>query len=359
MKISFLAPSLGSGGAERTIVYLSSFFAKADHDVEIVNISSTIFYELDEKVKYTTLGVNSSANNIAERFINIAKRFLRTNSHIKQTNPDVVFCMLPETAKFVLSLHKKGKFVLITSERNNPELDGDNELKKKVFSHSDGIVFQTLRAKEWYPQKIQQKGKVIHNAVGNELVCMVPNITSRKKVISAVGRLTAQKDYPTLFVAFNKVLEKHPEFVLEIFGNGPDEEKLKSLAKNFGLDKNIKFMGTHKDAIIQISTSACYVMSSIYEGMPNALMEAMAVGLPCVSTDCPNGPAELIENGKNGMLVPVGDADALADAIIIMIENPTFAEECGKNAKKILDTHSVEIIANQYLDYIKSVVEQR
>lgn len=359
MKIVFLVPSLGSGGAERTTIYLSDNFSKSGHDVEIVNISDHVFYEIPSFVKYNSLKVSSKCSNIFERFSNIVKRYSRVNKAINEANPNVVVSLLPETAKYILRLHKRKSFVLITSERNNPELDGNMELKRKIFHHCDGIVFQTERAKTWYPKEISEKGVVIHNAVGNELVYKVGAIEQRRKLVSAAGRLVKQKDYPTLLKAFKLVLEKYPDYILDIYGDGPDANDLKLLASELEMSSNVNFMGVHKDAILQIADSACYVMSSIHEGMPNALMEAMAVGLPCVSTDCPNGPAELILNEVNGLLVPVGDENRLAKAIIRMIEDKDFAEKCGKNAKLILETHSVKKIAKDYMGYIESVVKHR
>ena len=341
------------------MVYLSDYFVKNGYDMAFVNISGKLFYELNEKITYESLNISSQCNNLFERFINIVKRYSCVRSSIKKLTPDVVISLLPETSKYILSLHKRGNFKLITSERNNPELDGNVKLKHKVFVHSDGIVFQTSRAKNWYPESIGKKGVVIHNAVGNDLVYKIPVDIVRKKKISAVGRLSKQKDYPTLLRAFKTVSEYYPEYYLEIFGDGPDEAELKALAENLGVSRKVRFMGAHKDAVLQIADSTCYVMSSIYEGMPNALMEAMAVGLPCVSTDCPNGPAELIVNGENGLLVPVGDVVALAGAIVRMIEEKNFAETCGMNAKKILETHNVEKIAKQYIDYIESVVKRK
>ena len=117
-------------------------------------------------------------------------------------------------------------------------------------------------------------------------------------------------------------------------------------------------MGSHKDAIVKASDSTCYVMSSKFEGMPNALLEAMAVGLPCISTDCPNGPAELITPNKNGVLVSVGDEKALTDAILNFIENPDFANMCGRNAKEILETHNINIKAREYMDYIIKIFNE-
>ena len=209
----------------------------------------------------------------------------------------------------------------------------------------------------WYPKNISEKGVVIHNAVGNALVYQVSDSIEAKNKISAVGRLSEQKDYPSLFKAFRLVSEKHPDIRLEIFGTGGDELSLRDFATKLGIDGKVDFMGTRKDAILMIADSLCYVMSSRFEGMPNALMEAMAIGLPCVSTDCPNGPRELIEDGVNGLLVPVGDHESLADAICKMIEDREFATTCAIRAKGILNTHSVENIAKQYMNYVQLVLE--
>lgn len=355
MKISFLIPTFGSGGAERTIEYVASYMANCGHDVEIISITNTKFYDPDKRVKFVTMDVDGHYRNILGRIANIVKRYYRIGKHIKKSQPDVVCCLLPETAKFVLSLCKKKKIKLITSERNNPALDGNSSLKNKIFEKSDGIIFQTERAREWYPERIRSKGVVIHNAVGNKLVYDVPEQRNTVKTVSAVGRLSPQKDYPTMLRAFKLVLDKHSDFVLNIFGKGADLGALTALASELGISEKIVFKGECKDAIMQIADSACYVMSSAYEGMPNALMEAMAIGLPCVSTDCPNGPAELINSGKNGLLVPVGDAKALADAICKMIDDRDFAKTCGENAKKILEDHSIPQIAKKYTDYIESI----
>lgn len=364
MKILFLVAHLQSGGAERTVSYLSSYFAKKDWEVTVLSLSDDVFYQLDPDVHLVTLGIPTTAHSFLSRYTNIIKRYHSVGRFLKKSPQDVVVCLLPEMAKYVFPLLKKKQFSLITSERINPAAISDPKvlaLKKKVYRNSDGIVFQTQRAKEFYDADIQAKGIVIHNAVGNELVYQVPDAIERKKKITAIGRIDAQKDYPTLLKAFARVTAKHPAYRLEIFGSGSDavRSELEQLAETLGVRKQVVFRGAHSDAILQAADSACYVMSSLFEGMPNALMEAMAAGIPCISTDCPNGPAELIESEKNGLLVPVGDADALADAICRMIEQPDFAAVCGKAAKQILNTHSVAVKAQEYADYIVSVKEHK
>ncbi|MBE6635610.1 MAG: glycosyltransferase family 4 protein [Ruminococcaceae bacterium] len=360
MKILFLVTHLLSGGAERTVSYLSSYMAKKGWDVTVLSITDDIFYELGEGVKLVKLGIPSSSRNIADRALNVVRRYIYASKEVKKRSPDVVFCMLPDVAKYILGTCERNRIKLLTSERNNPQfVQSKNEIntKIKVFNQADGIVFQTERVTENFSEDIKRKGRVIHNAVGNEQVYTAVTPEIREKKFTAIGRLDQQKDYPTMFRAFAKVLEKHPEYSLEIFGGGSDLEKLTNMAKELGIADNVRFMGVSKNAITEAAKGSCFVMSSIFEGMPNALMEAMAVGLPCVSTDCPYGPAELIEDGVSGLLVPVGDSDALAEAMLKMIEDTAFAEECGRKAKAILDTHSIDAIAEQYCKFITEKVK--
>lgn len=360
MKIVFLVAHLQSGGAERTVAYLSSYLAKHGQDVVILSLSDDIFYRPDSDVRLKTLNIRGKVKNPIDRFFLAIKRFIKVNMFFLKNNADVVFCMMPEMARYFVGGTEK-RFKLITSERINPaiyERTRHLENKKKYFRKSDGIVFQTLRAKEFYSKDIQKKGIVIHNAVGNPLVYEAPKITTRKNKITAIGRVAEQKDYPCLLRAFKLILDKYTDFELEIFGSCNNKSSLDKLLSELGIEDNVHFMGAQHDAILKAADSACYVMSSRYEGMPNALMEAMAVGLPCVSTDCPNGPAELITSGENGLLVPVGDHKKLAEAIIKMIEDKDFAEMCGQNARKILETHSIEIKAKEYMDYILKIYNE-
>jgi glycosyltransferase involved in cell wall biosynthesis len=362
MKIVFLVSHLKGGGAERTVTYLSSYLAKNDFDVTILSLSEEIFYHIDTNVNLVTLNIDSKVKNLLERVLKIIRRKISVSRFIIKQRPDVVFCMLPEMAKYILNLKFKLSFKLITSERNNPEVISSKiqfQIKKIVFKYSDGIIFQTGRAMDFYPNTIKVKSVVIYNAVGNDQVYRIDENVNRTAKISAIGRLVEQKDYPTMLKACMKVFEKHPEYTLEIFGEGPDKNKLKILAEKLNISRGVSFMGLSEDVILQVSNSSCYVLSSIYEGMPNSLLEAMAAGLPCVSTNCPNGPAELITNEVNGLLVPVGDADALADAILRMIENVEFAEKCGKNAKRILDTNNTDVIAKKYKDFILKVCGEK
>ncbi len=355
MKIVYLVSHMLGGGAERTVAYLSDYISKNKNDENIIlSLSNEVFYEISNDVKFISLGIPQNSNNVFNRLKYAFLRLIKVRKTIRKLKPDVVICMLATTAKY---LPKKRNYKLICSERSNPLIVTDNKqikLRNSVLQNADGIVFQTERAKECFSKSIQEKGVVIPNAVGNNYVYKVERVTERKKTITAMGRLHKAKDYPTLIKAFSEVSKKHLDFTLEIFGGG-DKEPLQKLITELNIQDKIKFMGSREDAILEVSKSSCYVLSSIYEGMPNALMEAMAVGTPCVATDCPFGPSELIKDGENGLLVPVGDVEGLANAICKFIEDKELSSKCSINAKKILETNSIDIIAEKYYQYIKNL----
>ena len=360
MKIAFLVANLGCGGVERTVSYLSKYFANQGHSTSIICISDEQFYEIDESVNLIKLNITSNSCGRIERYKKILLRITKINASLKKIKPDCVVCLDAEMLRFIRFRHKMKKFKLITSERTNPMMNSEKQRKSKYrcYRSSDGIVFQTERAKLCFPPDISEKGVVIPNAVGNEFVFSAIQPQSRRKTITAAGRLTKQKDYPTLIKAFSLLHKKHPDYLLEIYGNGEDAEELKQMVHELSLSEFVIFKGSVKDAILHIASSACYVMSSLYEGMPNALMEALAVGVPCVSTDCPFGPRELIRNNENGILVEVGDENALSDAMCRMIEDPDFAQKCATESKKILIEQNIDAISQKYLDYISCVVNQ-
>lgn len=358
MKVLFFLSHLQSGGAERTVSYLSSYLSDNGYNVTVLLLENSIFYELNKKTKVVTLNIPSKPKNVFHKLYLGLKRYVKIKKAIKKEKPDCVFCMIGFNAKYMIN--SKRNYKLITSERNRPEV-GDVKLKERIFSRSDGVVFQTQRAMDFYTERIKVNGVVIHNAVGNDLVYNITPCKERKDKITAMGRLNDQKDYPTLLKAFALFKEEHPTFSLEIFGSGDEsyKNKLIALCKELKIEKDVFFMGSHKDAIVKASDSACYVMSSKFEGMPNALMEAMGAGIPSISTDCPNGPAELIKDGENGLLVSVGDINALSNAMKRVVEDKELADKLSKNGREILKTHSISIKAKEYADFIEKTIEKQ
>ena len=359
MKVCFFVSNLISGGVERTVAYVSEYFAKQGIDTTILSLSNEIFYDIKEPVKLVSLNIPRSYSNIIEKYYRIYLRLTGVKKNLKKEKYDIVFCMAPEMSRYILPFFKKNafEFRLISSERNNPLFDTANNkrIKEKLFPVCDGIVFQTQRAMECFSKDIQEKSIVIPNAVGNELSYSIQAPLQKKKKFAAVGRLTKQKDYETMIKAFSLFYKDYSDFSLDIYGIGEDEDVLKKLSADLGVSQAVHFLGVCKDALLQIADAQAFLLSSIYEGMPNVLLEAMAIGMPCISTDCPFGPKELIEDGVNGLLTPVGDADSFYLAMKKYVDNPNFANQCGQNAKSVIQSFSINEISQRYLQYVQEI----
>lgn len=356
MKIVFLIGSLEFGGAERTVLYLSSYLAEHGDEVIIYAMTNTVNYMLNPKIKIVYGNLPTEHNSCLRRYANIVHRTIAINHAIKKEKPELVFCIMASMAKYLM-LDKHRKYKLIVSERTNPKYvpSGQYELEKKIFKRADGIIFQTERAKENFKGLPEEKSTVIPNAVGNEYVAEAEWKADGRNAIAAIGRLSAEKDYPVMIKAFHLFLSTHPGFTLEIYGVGGEKEKIEKCIAEYGMENVVIMQGVCRDAIKRISDARCYLLTSVCEGMPNTLMEAMAIGMPCISTDCEYGPAELIRNGENGLLVPVGDAKAISEAIGRMVDDRKFAAKCGRNARKILETNSIENVCSRYKDFFNMI----
>ena len=174
----------------------------------------------------------------------------------------------------------------------------------------------------------------------------------RKHTVAGVGRLSEQKNFEMLIRAFSRLPEKFSDYTLEIYGGGPLEEKLNALIKEKGLSARAKLMGVKKNVMYYISDVALYVMSSNYEGFPNALAEAMATGLPVISTDFSTGVAVDIVKEENGIVIPVGDEDALLAAMEKMLSQRDKWEKMSSANRKLLETLSEQNVMEKWFDVL-------
>ena len=349
MKIAFINTNLHIGGSERTVEYLANSFCKKCN-VDVISIDGSNEFQFDERVNLIKFNVPDQYGNFLIKIKLIFQSFWNLYQYLRKTKPDVIVCILCKNIKYIKIFQKIFKFKIVVSERTNP-MDVNYA---KYIKKADGVIFQTERAKNYYSKKIQKKSVVIQNAIGNPLVSEIKRPQMPDKKITALGRVVEEKDYKTLIDAFCIVYQKYPEYRLAIFGDRPSKysDMIHQYVSNLPCANKINIYPVDSEALREVAKGECYVLSSVSEGMPNALMEAMAVGMPCVATDCNNGPAELIENGENGILVPIKSPQIMADAIIKIIEDKEFSEKISSNAKKIRGTNSIEKISEAYFYYI-------
>ncbi len=323
-KILFYSMTMYSGGAERVVSNLSNYFIK-ENDVAIATlINSRIDYDLNNRIDILFSSKNCNTN----MFFRI-KNSINLLKNTKKYNPDVIIAFCPTMcflACFFKIFFKSFKDIkLIISERNDPYSEYKNFLFKYIanllYSKSDIIVFQTNGAKSFFNEKVQKKGVIITNPI-NEKFLNILKSDKKENCIVNVGRLEPQKNQKLLINACTNVFKKYPNWKLKIYGEGNLKKELETLIIDLKMEKNIFLMGRCNELNKELPKNKIFVLSSNFEGMPNALMEAMACGLACISTDCPcGGPNDLIVNYKNGILIPVNDIKSMEKEIINLIEN--------------------------------------
>jgi glycosyltransferase involved in cell wall biosynthesis len=366
MKILFHLNDMGRGGAQRVVGILSNAFVRQGHQVIIATQwYAQNEYPIDKGVKRVLVGLNEAdeeKSRLSKAFI----RYARLRKCISHNKPDIVisFC---NKANFRCAFAMIGiNTPLLVSVRNNPTIDyAPYKIPTWYMERkAAGCVFQTKDAMNFFGKKFQNKGKIILNPISEQYVYMDTdtNITEkRKKEIVTVGRITDQKNQMLLLKAFKEINLKYPDYVLKLYGDIQDnkvyDKMIKYISEN-RLEGKVIFMGLKTDIGDYIKDACAFVLPSDYEGMPNALIEAMVLGLPVISTDCPcGGPKMLIEDKKNGMLVPVGDKNALEKVLEYMITHEKEAGNMGQEARKLIELVNPDKICTQWMDYILELVK--
>lgn len=357
MKVTFFIGSLYGGGAERVTCNLASFLAKNSHQVEILTMSETKeSYELDSRVSTQSLLPLADRKN---KLWNTVVRFPRLWKYMIRTKNDVYVVMLPKTTIMLLAFRWMTKAKVIASERVDPAAYSSRigNALKRLSKRADGFVFQTEDARAWYGDAVKDvKTAVIPNAI-NPAFIRPSYIGEKRNVIAGAGRLSDQKNFSLLINAFSRLAPEFPDYDLIIYGEGDKRGELERLAAAHGLSSRVSLPGNIRNIADEMEKNSIFVLSSDYEGMPNVLMEAMALGLPCISTDCPcGGPRFLIQNNENGLLVPVGDAEKMAEAIKRMITEKELSEKCSINAAEITDRLAPDRVYRKWERFILSVV---
>jgi len=383
-KIMFHVNSLGKGGAERVIVNLAGQFVKKGIDV----IIATEWQAEDEYVPVSAVRrIDVGLTDVEEKLGRRKKQTIRKNrlrKLIVNERPDAVlaFC---RNANYRAVLAASGTGVpCIVSVRNDPKVYyasiTQKIISKYLYGKAEGIVFQTDEAADFFRGKIQEKSRVILNPISENYLNLpkdaqlagdkdlnnkdvnIEGVNKRKSIVS-VGRITDAKDQITLIKAYEKLIgidDIYKDYKLEIYGERGEDDTLDLLTKYIDehkLGEQVVFMGLSSQLEKDIVDDYMFVLPSKYEGMPNALLEAMVLGLPVISTDCPcGGPRMLINDGDNGYLVPVGDVDCICDRMKTLVDDVDKARSMGKKAAEVVDKVLPEVIADEWLGYVKALI---
>lgn len=347
--------SMQKGGAQRVMSVLGKYLCDEEVATILVNDiepqKGKEEYPIDVRIRrvfldqYNTKGKNRNLHRVKN-----LRRIVKTES------PDVILSFMgpPNYRMLVatLGLHCRK----VVSVRNDPYREyGKTRINRMIagmiFRLADGCVFQTKMASEYFPKGVRRKSSIILNPV--EPAFFDEQWNEEESSLITVGRLYPQKNHALLIRAFSQIHKDMPEISLKICGKGTEEQRLEQLVRELGLEDCVHFLGEINDVKEQLKHSSCFVLSSDYEGLPNALMEAMAVGMPVISTDCPcGGPRMLIKQYENGILVPCNDEKSLEKAIIYMMTEKSERIKLGHQAKQSAGHFNTATIMEKWYSYL-------
>ena len=365
MKILFAIPRMNNGGAERVVANLANSFCDS-HTVKVVTfVSGDSFYELDDRIKYASapieLNRKSKITRILSLFRNVNKAYDFLVNESVNFKPDIIISFLFEADVFtyLLKVNKNINFKWISSERNDPQ--EYSYIKKKLFwkiyKKVDLFVCQSEYVSSYYSEIDESKKRVIANPINVSGIPTIKDECYPLKIV-AIGRLMKQKNFNMLLEGFSKAKKEiSDEVILYIFGEGPLRSQLEKKIQILGLEECTCLPGSVKDIYREITDACIFVMTSDYEGFPNVLLEAMAMGIPVIATDINTGTCKALVNDDMGILVPVGDAVALACAIRKMLKNTTYRMNIrGKHALSIQSQYGIDAISKEWINAMSSIL---
>jgi len=271
---------------------------------------------------------------------------------LRQVQPDFVVPFVDNLIYAAFLASRGLPVAYISAVRNHPSIRSavraERLISRIVNLFADAVFLQTWDQASFYSRRIQSKAFVVPNPVSDAFAVAPPVLIERVERIVTLGRLVHQKNHRLLIAAFAKAHARYPSLQLTIYGEGKMREDLHAQAITCGVADAVHLPGRRDDAVNVLRENDLFVLSSDYEGFPNALIEAMCVGLPCISTNCPTGPGELLKDDR-GILTPPGDEGELSNAIIRMVEQPQEAAAMGARARAyVLENYAERAIAEQF-----------
>lgn len=367
--------AITSGGAERVLTILANAWAAKGRDITLVTLddgSVPPFYPVDSRVRHVTLA--ASQRSAAGRALaqagarggpvqwlmrskpatlwNMARRALKVRRGLVALEPDLVISFIDQVNILALLALSGTGIPLVISERIDPAHHrigwAWDALRVLTYPWADRLVVQGESIQNQFHGRVRRRSRVIPNPVLRPPFVLTPGNREGGNTLVAVGRLVPQKGFDLLLEAFARLAPGYPDWKLVIWGEGPERENLERLRDELGLDGRAVLPGNHPRIYEALSEADLFVLSSRFEGFPNALCEAMAMGLPVVSFDCPSGPSQIIRPGCDGYLVPLGDQEGLVQAMGRLMADAGLREAMGTRAREVAERFSLEEILGRW-----------
>ena len=370
MKIVIVIDSLSGGGAERAAVLLAEGLSSRNYQVSLVTLfgQELDFYHLPETIERIALNIAGKSANLIQAVNNNLSRQRSLRQTLDALEPEIVVSFLDKTNILTLIACWNSNYPILVCEQNDPTQNKIGPLwsllRRLVYPFATQVISCSQGVDDNWGWLSSDRRKVIYNplAVKPESATdtkLPEKFASDKKTIVGMGRLTEQKGFDILLAAFASIAPQYPDWQLLILGEGEQRQQLEAQRDRLGLQSRVIMPGLLDNPFPLLRRSHIFVLSSLYEGFGNVIIEAMACDLPVISTDCPSGPGEIITNGENGILVPNRDRDSLAKAMAQLMSDPERRIQLAKTAQKSLNRFELETIINQWEDLLSATLSSK
>lgn len=347
IKICLVIPSLRSGGMERVMSELANYFSnKSELEVHLICLSKNkLFYSINQSVI-----LHEPEFERSTWFIYSVKTLFYLRKNLKKLRPNTMLSFGETYNSFVLLSSIFLNLNIFVSDRSKPDKDWGivhKYLRKILYPQAKGIISQTTYSKIFLQKETKHQN-----------ICVIPNPVDlenfsskeKKKIILNVGRLISTKKIEVLLEIFAKA--KQNDWKLWIVGDGPKRVQLEEIADRLGISTSVKFWGSQKDVALFYRQAAIFSFTSVSEGFPNAILEALASGLACISFDCVAGPSDLIQDGLNGFLIPEMDKETYLEKLQVLMDDKELRNQMGKIAFETSQNYHISKIGEDYLKFI-------
>lgn len=360
-RITLVISGLRLGGAERVVCALARYWIEQGCDVGVVTVASpdVDVYDLPAGAQRVALGLARPSRNVVDGCVQASRRVLALRRALGRLAPDVVVSFLESTNVLSLLATIGMGLPVIACERTDPRFARSGRpwaaLRRLLYPRATAVVVQTESVATW-ARAFCPKVEVIENFVERPARYAMPGAEHGPRRLLAMGRLSFEKGFDLLIEAFGRIAGPRPDWSLTILGEGPERRRLEDLAAALHLEQRVSLPGRVADPLPHLVAAHAFALPSRYEGFPNALLEAMAAGLPAVAFDCPSGPSDIIADGRDGLLVAAGDVAQLAAALGRLMDDPGERVRLAANAREIAVTYAPERVLGRWSELLKGVV---
>ncbi len=368
-RIIVFYPSFERGGVETILLNLIKFFLKKK--IKIILISNVPKKKLPKDSNFLQIKPNYKINSfLSDRLSKAYQASKKLSNILKNSNHKETIVFSLQSSSLAILVSKMNNHLIVVRNAEDPiysTVYGDNKLasllaifsKVLTYNFSDKIICNSVGSKYSLQKLLLNKSKVI--SIYNPYVKKIyrNNNFSKKNVVISVGRLTKQKDHKTLVIAMKLLSNKGINLKLLIIGDGDQRKKIQHLIDNLNLNKNIKILGWKKNLKNYYRTAKLFVLSSLYEGLGNVVIDAVNFNTPVITTDCRSGPPEIIKKNKGGFVVPISNPEQMAIKILYCLKNYKLAVKKAKYAKKYINRFSEQKNSEKYYKELVKIIYEK